>query len=168
MKKILGIIAMAVVALVMAASCGSSDRAAEVARKIQSGDTLTQSEYTTVIDYLGHFAEKAQPLQDQINNLPYGDAKAAELQQQLDELKTKNTYLDLFRSTLSCAPQAQIGADNVALVNKYAGYEWFSAPDWATVITDPANAGVELETPASDTTGVVAGAVDELKVKSGI
>lgn len=62
MKKILGIIAMAVVALVMAASCGSSDRAAEVARKIQSGDTLTQSEYTTVIDYLGHFAEKAQPL----------------------------------------------------------------------------------------------------------
>lgn len=93
---------------------------------------------------------------------------AAELQQQLDELKTKNTYLDLFRSTLSRAPQAQIGADNVALVNKYAGYEWFSAPDWATVITDPANAGVELETPASDTTGVVAGAVDELKVKSGI
>ncbi len=159
---------MAVVVLVMAASCSSSDRAAEVARKIQAGDTLTQSEYTTVIDYLGHFAEKAQSIQDQINNLPYGDAKAAELQQQLDEMKAKNTYLDLFQSTLSRAPQAQIGADNVALVNKYAGYEWFSAPDWATITTDPAAAGMELQAPASDTTGVVAGAVDELKVKSGI
>jgi hypothetical protein len=34
--------------------------------------------------------------------------------------------------------------------------------------TDPEAAGLEVQTPDSDTTGVVAGAVDELKIKSGL
>lgn len=158
----------ALAAVFMMTSCSNADEAAGVAKKIQAGDALTQAEYTTVIDYLGNFAEKAQPIQDQINNLPYGDPKAATFQKQLDELKEKNTYLELFNSTLAKAPQATLGADNVALVNKYAGYEWFTAPDWATIQTNPEAAGLEVETPESDTTGVVAGAVDELKVKEGI
>ncbi|MDE6806381.1 MAG: hypothetical protein K2J05_06210 [Muribaculaceae bacterium] len=165
MKKTFSFLFMALVAIFVMTSCGGADKAAEVAKKIQAGDSLTQSEYTVVIDYLGSFAEKAQPIQDQINNLPYGDPKAAGLQQQLDKLKESDTYLDIFKAALAKAPQATLGADNVALVNKYAGYEWFTAPDWANVTTDPAAAGIELQSPASDTSAVVAGAVDELKIK---
>lgn len=149
----------------MMTSCSNADRAADVAKKIQAGETLNQEEYTAVIEYLGNFAEKAQPIQDEINNLPYGDPKAATYQEQLDKLKESNKYLELFNSTLAKAPQASLGADNVALVNKYAGYEWFTAPDWATIQTDPEAAGLEVQTPDTDTTGVVAGAVDELQVK---
>ena len=122
---------MAMAALFMISSCGS-DHVADVAAKISSGATLTQAEYTTVIDYLGHFAKSAQPLQDQINNLPAGDPKAVELQQQLDRLKEKDIYLDLFSSMLARTPRA---------------------------------AGIELQTPSSDSVSVVAGAVDQLEVK---
>lgn len=164
MKKKIQLLFMAMAALFMISSCGS-DHVADVAAKISSGATLTQAEYTTVIDYLGHFAKSAQPLQDQINNLPAGDPKAVELQQQLDRLKEKDIYLDLFSSMLARTPQAQLGADNVALVNRYAGYEWFDAPDWAEITTDPRAAGIELQTPSSDSVSVVAGAVDQLEVK---
>lgn len=166
MKKTFQYLLMAIAAMFLAVSCGNAEHAAEVAKKIQDGASLTQGDYTTVIEYLGKFAEKAQPVQDQINNLPAGDAKAAELQQQLDALKGKNKYIDLFQSVLAKTPQATLGADNVALVNKYAGYEWFTAPDWATIQTNPQAAGLEVEMPDSDTGGVVAGAVDELEVKT--
>lgn len=163
MKKALKFMFVALAAIFMMTSC-SADQAAEVAKKVTAGENLTEADYTVVIDYLGSFAEKAQPIQDQINNLPYGDAKANELQQQLDKLKENDKYLELFKTALAKAPQASLGADNVALVNKYAGYEWFTAPDWATIETDPAAAGIEMEAPAVDSNGVVAGAVDELKV----
>lgn len=166
MKKTFRLFLIALAAIFITAACSRADQAADVAKKIQVGDTLTEAEYTTVIDYLGRFAEKAQPIQDQINNLPYGDAKATALQQQLDEMKSKNTYLELFQSTLSRTSQAQLGADNVALVNKYAGYEWFTAPDWATITTDPEAAGLEMTTPTSDSTGVVAAPQEELKVET--
>lgn len=165
MKKTLSILFMALAAIFVMTSCSGADQAADVAKKIQAGDTLTQEDYKVVIDYLGGFAEKAQPIQDQINNLPYGDPKATGLQQQLDKLKESNNYLDLFKSTLAKAPQAVLGADNVALVNKYAGYEWFTAPDWATIATDPEAAGIEMESPSNDSSAVVAGAVDEVKVQ---
>lgn len=165
MKKTLRFLFLALAAVFMMTSCGNADQAAEVAKKIQAGDTLTQEDYKTVIEYLGNFAEKAQPIQDQINNLPYGDPQAETFTKQFDKLKESNQYLDLFKSTLLKAPQASLGADNVALVNKYAGYEWFTAPDWATITTNPEAAGMEVEMPASDTSGVVAGAVDELQVK---
>ena len=156
---------LAIAAVFVMASCNQADQAAEVAKKIQDGATLTQSEYKTVIEYLGKFAETAQPIQDQINNLPYGDPKAATFQKQLDELKEKNAYLDLFNSELAKVPQATLGADNVALVNKFAGYEWFTAPDWATIQTDPQAAGLVEEMPTVDTSGVVAAGVDEMTVK---
>lgn len=166
MKKTLRLLLVAVAALFIATSCSRADRAADVAKKIEAGDSLTHAEYTTMIDYLGHFAEKAQPIQDQINNLPYGDSKATALQKQLDEMKSQNTYLELFQSTLSRAPQAQLGSENVALVNKYAGYEWFTAPDWAMISTNSEAAGLEMAVPSADSTGVVAAPVEELKVES--
>lgn len=171
MKKTMKMMMLAIVAILgmgFMASCGDSSEAKKVAEKITSGETLSQADYTVAIDYLGKFAEKAQPIQDEINNLSATDPKAGELQNQLDALRGKFPLLATFNGALSKASQSEVGADNVALVDKYAGYEWFTAPDWATIETDPEAAGIELQSPADDSTGVVAGAVDELKVKSGL
>lgn len=168
MKKIatLLIALVAIVGFGTLVSCSGKEEAAKVAEKIQSGETLSPEDYSVVINYLGKFAESAQPIQDQIDNLESTTGPQAEaLQKQLNELKDKNSYLALFNSTLEKASQSEVGADNVALVDKYAGYLWFTAPDWANIQTDPEAAGIEMESPAQDTSGVVAGAVDELKVK---
>lgn len=162
--KTIRILLIAIVAGLMVVACSNREEAVKVAEKIQKGETLTQGDYTCMIEYLGKFAEAAQPIQDNINNLPYGDSNAAEYQKQLDDLKAKNEYLTLFNNELAKTPQATLGAENVQLVDKYAGYEWFTAPDWANIETNPEAAGIEVQTPATDTTGVVAGAVDEVKV----
>lgn len=162
--KTIRILLLAIVAGLMVVACSNREEAVKVAEKIQKGETLTQGDYTCMIEYLGKFAEAAQPIQDNINNLPYGDSKAAEYQKELDDLKAKNEYLTLFNNELAKTPQATLGAENVQLVDKYAGYEWFTAPDWANIETDPEAAGIEVQTPPTDTTGVVAGAVDEVKV----
>ena len=167
MKKIASLLIalVAIVGFSTLASCSGKDDAAKVAEKIQFGDNLTPEEYSVVINYLGKFAETAQPIQDKINNLPATDAAAETYQQQLDALKKENPYLDLFKTTLEKASQSEVGADNVALVDKYAGYEWFTAPDWATIQTDPEAAGIEMESPAQDTSAVVAGGVVDVEVK---
>ncbi len=151
------------VAGVMFTACGSASEAEKVNQKIEKGEALAESDYTVMIDYMGQFAEKAQPIQDNINNLPAEDPKAAPYQEELDKLKESYPLLKTFTETLAKATPEQVGQENVALVDKYAGYEWFTAPDWATINTDPAIGGIELQAP-NDSNGVVAGAVDELKV----
>lgn len=159
---------VAIVGAGMLAGCSGNSEAEKVVSKIKAGDQLTPADYTLIIDYLGKYAETVQPIQDKINNLSATDPKAAEYQKELDAVKDRHPFLAEFNAALDKASQSEVGADNVALVNKYAGYEWFDAPDWATITTDPEAAGIELESPESDTSGVVAGAVDELKVKSGL
>ncbi len=163
--KNLKVLLLAMLVGVVATACSMASEADKVNEKIEKGEALTQADYTTIIDYMGKFAEKAQPIQDQINNLPAEDPKAVPFQDQLTKLKDEYPLLDSFKSVLDKASAEQVGQDNVALVDKYAGYEWFSSPAWATINTDPAAAGLELETPSNDTNGVVAGAVDEEKVE---
>lgn len=162
--KLLKVFLIAAVIGLFASSCTGKSEAEKVGEKIESGQQLTPSDYKVVIDYLGKYAEEAQPIQDNINNLPAGDPKAAPYQEELNQLTDKNNLLDIFRTALEKASQSELGADNVALVNKYAGYEWFTAPDWATIDTDPGVGGIELESPSEDSTGVVAGGVVEAKV----
>lgn len=162
MSVLLGIMLM----LVGVAACSNKEEAARVAEKIEQGKTLEQGDYTTMISYLGHFAEKAQPLQNRINDMSSDNPQAGRLAESIDSLKKANPYLELFAGRLDAATESEVGADNVKLVNKYAGYEWFNAPAWATVTEDPGVAGMVVETPpAGQDTGVVAGAVDEEKVR---
>ncbi|MDE6234731.1 MAG: hypothetical protein K2M56_03150 [Muribaculaceae bacterium] len=162
--KTLKVLLLAMIVGVMATACSNSTEAEKVSEKIEKGEALTPADYTVIIDYMGRFAEKAQPIQDNINNLPAEDPKAVPFQDQLTKLKDEYPLLDSFKGVLDKASASEVGADNVQLVDKYAGYEWFSAPDWATINTDPAAAGLIMETPSNDTNGVVAGAVDEEKV----
>lgn len=162
--KTLKILFIAMIVAVGFAAC-NKEEANKVAEKIEKGEALNQGDYTCVIEYLGNFAKAAQPIQDKINNLSATAPEASELQQQLDKLRADNPHIDLFNNVLGKASQAELGAENVALVDKYAGYEWFTSPNWAEITTNPAAAGMVVETPDSDTSGVVAGAVDELQVK---
>lgn len=162
--KSLKLLLIALLAGVMTTACSSSNEAENVNAKIEKGETLTAADYTVIIEYMGQFAEKAQPIQDNINNLPAEDPKAVPYQDQLSKLKEEYPLLDSFKTVLVKATEAEVGADNVALVNKYAGYEWFTSPDWATINTDPEAAGIEVAMPDNDSNGVVAGAVDEEKV----
>lgn len=164
--KTFRILFVALVAAFCFSACSGRGEANKVAQKIEKGETLSQDDYTCVIEYLGKFAKEAQPIQDKINNLPAESPAAADIQKQLDKLRAENPHLDLFKSVLAKASQSELGAENVALVDKYAGYEWFTSPDWATIQTNPAAAGIEMETPDNDTNGVVAGAVDELQIKN--
>ncbi|MDE6271872.1 MAG: hypothetical protein K2M31_02565 [Muribaculaceae bacterium] len=163
--KNLKVLLLAMFVGVVATACSMASEAEKVNEKIEKGETLTAADYTTIIDYMGKFAEKAQPIQDQINNLPAEDPKAVPFQDQLTKLKDEYPLLDSFKTVLDKASAEQVGADNVALVDKYAGYEWFSSPAWATINTDPEAAGLELQAPTNDTNGVIAGAVDAVQVE---
>ena len=162
--KSLKVLLLAILVGVVATACSSNSEADAVNQKIEKGEALTSGDYTCMIDYMGQFAEKAQSIQDSINNLPAEDPQAAPFQDKLTKLKEEYPLLDSFKTALSKATEAEVGAENVALVNKYAGYEWFTAPDWATINADPSVAGMEVQMPDNDTNGVIAGAVDEEKV----
>ncbi len=164
MLKTLKVLLLAMLVGVAATACNSASEADAVAKKIEQGETLSQSDYTVIIDYLGSFAEKAQPIQDNINNLPAEDPKAQPFVEQFDKLKSSYPLLAKFTSVLDKASAEEVGQDNVALVDKYAGYEWFTSPSWATINTDPGIGGIEMQSPSNDTNGVLAGAVDEEKV----
>ena len=163
--KILKYLLLVVVAGVMFTACGSGDDASKVAEKIKSGQTLTQDDYKVLINYVGEFATKAQVYQNNIDN----GVDAAKNQDELNTLKQGDEYLSLFEQTLKNATAEEVGADNIKLINSFTGDLWFDAPSWATVSTPaPEIGGIEMESPAADTSGVVAGAVDEMQVKTGI
>lgn len=162
--KSLKVLLLAMLVGVVASACSSNSEADAVNQKIEKGEALTSADYTCMIDYMGQFAEKAQSIQDSINNLPAEDPQVAPFQDKLTKLKEEYPLLDSFKTALAKATEAEVGAENVALVNKYAGYEWFTAPDWATINADPGVAGMEVQMPDNDSEGVIAGAVDQEEV----
>ena len=139
------------IGLIMA-SCSSSEEAKRVNDRITDGETLTQEDYSVIIDYLGNFAEKAQPLQDAIDNLPADSEEAEAKTGELADLRLKYPYYDVFNRVLSRSTKAEVGEDNVAKTDAYAKYFWFTAPDWASVETDPEVAGLIEEMPSPDST----------------
>lgn len=157
MKK-LTLMMLAIVALVMA-SCSTKDEAQNVAKKIEASEPLTEANYTVILDYLGDFAEKAQPIQDKINN---SNSDNPDYASQLASLKAQYPLVDTFNEAIEKANANVLGVDNMALLNKYAPLEWFTAPTWFTDMPDPDVAGEIVETPpAGDSDGVIAGAVDQ-------
>lgn len=133
-------------------SC-SNDRAEDVSRKISEGQTLSQDDYRIIINYLGEYAEKAQPIQDAIDALPVGSDEAFQKSTELADLAAKYKFSDVFSTALGRATAAEVGSDNVKLVDRYAPYFWFTAPDWATVNGDSDIEGF-IEDMPSDTASV--------------
>lgn len=154
MKKILFCM-MAIVAAIAVSSCATSERRVEdVAAKIEKGETLDDEDYTTMIEYVGEYAEKMQPYVVNDTDAQYEAEKNA--------LKEKYPYVDLFRDCIAKTPDLQMSEENMNLINKYSDYIMFTAPEGTTIQTDPEAAGVEVAAPETDN-GVIAGAVDEVK-----
>lgn len=155
MKKI-GLFLFLLVALVGITSCSKERRAEDVAEKITQGASLTQGDYTAMIEYLGDYATKAQVYQDTINDLPVNDPAVAEATEKLSNLTAEYKYLSLFNTTLSSTTPAEVGKDNVALVNKYASLIWFTAPSWAEINNAPGDTAGDVVDMPDDSGTVIA------------
>ncbi|MBD5217353.1 MAG: hypothetical protein HDS73_02525 [Bacteroidales bacterium] len=162
--KTLKFLSLIAVAFLFAACSG--DKAASVAAKIDAGQKLSQSDYTTIVDYCGDFAKEAQKFQNQIDALPDSAAAVSVDETKLADLKLKFPLLEKFNTALLASTPEEVGEDNVKKVNDLAKYIWFTAPDWATIQTDPNVAGFIEDTPAAGTdSGVIAGGDGEVVAK---
>ena len=82
--KFSGVLSL-IMLVVGAVSCGSSmPSPKDVAEKIESHDVLAEADYTTMIDYCGEYAKKAQKYFDIINS--QSDSLSAESVQATSEI----------------------------------------------------------------------------------
>lgn len=149
--KFLSVIAVAMLFFV---AC-SGDDAKKVADKINSGITLSQSDYGVMIDYCGKYATEAQKYQNQIDMLPDSAAEATKDVEALAALGDEFPYLDMFNSKIAACTPEEVGKANVDKINRFASLIWFQAPDWATAIDDPNLDGFIEQMPAQDSDSAV-------------
>lgn len=132
-----------------------------IAVKIQNKEKLTDKDYTVMIEYVGNFAEKAQPVIEDIIN----GNNVEEAQKQLDVLKAEYPAVNLFRDCIKLSPASAFNADNLALLQKYGNYIEFTMPLSIAYQTLPGTAGLEIQTPQDSANSVVAAPVLEAKEK---
>lgn len=165
MKKSLSLVKKLMAAaflLVIVAACGSKlPTDSEVAQKIESNATLSEADYTTMIDYCGKYAEEAQKYFDIINAQPNDStAEYLDASNALASLYGNYAYLDQFRQKLAQSEMSQLGKDNENKVNEYAKYQAFPLPGGeAANLQDPNVVGVIEDMPSTantDSTGVLA------------
>lgn len=162
MKKIGIMCVLAVAAAAGLSSCVESTAKQEqnIAYRIENHEELTSEDYSTMIDYVGEYAEKAQKYVDmQINgeNLE----EAAEGMARLNE---EFPLLNVYRNCIRFTAASSLSPENLEKIGQYAGYIEFTAPSGYTLQPDPKAEGIEVAAPDS-VNGVVAGAVDNVKVE---
>lgn len=125
-----GRFAVALMLLFVAVACQQKLPAPEeVNAKIQDKEALTQADYTTMIDYCGEYAKKAQQYQNIINAEPNDSTPSSiDAQSALSTLYGEYPYLDQFSQVIYSSTNDEIGADNVKKVNEYAKYSAFPLP----------------------------------------
>ena len=134
----------------------------DVAEKIESHDVLAESDYTTMIDYCGEYAKKAQKYFDIINS--QADSLSAESVQatsDLAKLYGEYRYLDLFRDILDNTEERVLGKNNVRKVEELAKYEAFPLPEGAGVSFLDTNVIGDIEDMPADSGEVIAAGVGE-------
>lgn len=147
--KLLLLAILSVAASSFVASCSNSEEAGKVADKITRGEVLTQSDFSILIDYCGDFAQKAQTIQDKIDNLPDNDPALKALDSDLTALKSEYPHTGLFFKTLKASTPEEVGSENVKKVDGYSSLIWFDAPEWAETLSPSGDAGlIETTTPA--------------------
>lgn len=162
MKKILTI-AAACFCLLLAA-CGSKNvDPAVVAQKIERGETLTDADYKSMIDYCGDYAREAQKYYDIINaEANDSTAEAIKASDELAALYAKTPYLDTFRNAISKATEADMGKENALRAEKLSEFEAFPIDDVSdSALLNPDVVGDVVDMPATDSTGVIASGAGE-------
>ena len=157
MKKVMTFMMMAVLCLIMA-SCGSKDDAKAVSEKIAAGETLTEADYSTMIDYCATYAQKAQPYFNIINSGADTTSKEyADAASELAQMASDAVYLDTFRNALFAASAKQLGEKNVKKMEEFSNLEAMPISDITNRgMMNPDVVGDIEEMPASDTSNVIA------------
>lgn len=163
-NKILRLFA-AVVFVALMASCGSNAPSAdEVANRINTDQSLTEADYSGMIDYCGKYAQEAQKYYDEINAAGNDSTVVAKATMELAELYGKYTYLDLFRNKLASTDMTQLGAENEKKVNEYAKYQGFPLPQGEGAdLQDPNVVGMIEDMPADSGAVIADGAGEAVK-----
>ena len=160
--KFSGVLSL-IMLVVGAVSCGSSmPSPKDVAEKIESHDVLAEADYTTMIDYCGEYAKKAQKYFDIINS--QADSLSAESVQatsDLAKLYGEYRYLDLFRDILDNTEERVLGKNNVRKVEELAKYEAFPLHEGAGVSFLDTNVIGDIEDMPADSGEVIAAGVGE-------
>lgn len=158
MKKLSLFFMMATLVVAGMISCNDTKGEAEqaIALKIQKNEALTQEDYSKMIDYLGEFAQKAEP---------YVVGEGPQASEGLKQLETQYPFANEFNECIKNTPIDKFNDSNKKKINKFAGLVMFSAPGDDTINTDPKAAGIEVATPDS-ANGVIAGAEDNVEVKN--
>lgn len=149
---------MVVLCIAAAACTKTQPTPAEVAAKIDSHETLSETDYAVMIDYCGEYARTAQQYFDIINAQPTDStAEYNRAAEDLATLKANSPYLDMFRTAIYAASDQQIGEKNVEKVQHYQKYEAFPLPEGSGPdLTLPGEVGLIEDMPDTDTAGVIA------------
>lgn len=149
---------IAAMLVVIFTGCAKSRPSADqVLTKIEANDSLSQADYSTIIDYCGDYARQAQKYYDIINAQPSDSTQEAiTATNDLANLYADDKCLDKFRSTLGNASMSRLDKTNQEKVNEFAKYQGFPLPDGAGQnLENPDVVGMIQQTPSSDTTGVI-------------
>lgn len=156
-------LALLAIVIIMGACSSKLPTPEEVANKIDAKETLDTKDYTTMIDYCGEYAKKAQQYFDLINAQP--DASTPEAIQAAGKLAgiyAEYKYLDMFRDVIDNTEESVMGKENVDKINDYAKYEAFPLPIGAgAALQSPDVVGQIEQMPANDSDGVISEGVGE-------
>lgn len=169
-QLLLAVVAVLVMGLGLA-SCGNgAPSAADVAKKIDAKEQLSQADYGSILDYCGDYAKKAQQYFDVINAQPndstveYANAAA-----DMAKLVEQYPYLDMFRSVVYNLTTTDLDEANQKKIDEYAKYQAFPLPEGAGVdLANPDVVGDIEQMPDTDTSDVIsegAGEAVDVNVK---
>ncbi|MBD5237878.1 MAG: hypothetical protein HDS62_10235 [Bacteroidales bacterium] len=164
MKKIMTIMMVAILGIVMASCTGKSASAEDVAAKVTSGQTLSEADYTVMIDYCIDYAKKAQPYFNVLNSGDATDSKAyTNAVNELANMASSAVYLDTFRKALDNADAAQLGEKNVQRLAEFANLEAMPIADISdSSMLNPDVVGDVVDMPSSDSSKVIATGAGEV------
>lgn len=138
-------------------TCGSKQSdPAEIAKKIDAKEQLSQADYAAIIDYCGAYAEKAQQYYDVINAQPSDStAEAVKATSDLAALYAGHKYLDMFRAALYATDASQLDEENMKKVNKYSAFESFPLPGGVGKAMESPNVVGQIEDMPADSGNVI-------------
>lgn len=142
----------------------------EVAQKIDASEKLTQADYTSIFDYCGEYAKKAQQYLDMINSQPNDSTpEYTRAVSEMASLYQEYKYLDMFRDVIYQLPATELDDANQKKVEEYSKYQAFPLPEGsAQDLISPNDVGAIEDMPDSANGQVIstgAGEAVDINVK---
>lgn len=140
------------------AMCAKTVSPDDVAQRLDAGDTLSQDDYTAMIDYCSDYAKQAEQYQVIIAGQPNDSTPAyVKAAADLAALYAKYPHLDKFRNALYAVDMSQLSDANRKKIDEYSKYSSFPIPGGdGPALQQPEVVGAIEDMPDTDTNGVIA------------